>query len=245
MTDESPRNYLIDYQQKFRLVTKISTLLVSASTVKTQSNAAESIGVNDNSYPAMCYSTIPSNMNNNKSPTQIVVRLEYIDNVYCMKYVIYNDNYRYNVMESDKGTAATSSRYTIYRAIVDTGSPFLIVPSICTYMWGKGCLNNYKSVGFDDSTINYGGQEYNTAWRTGNFSFIYQPQISPLYSLFDRFFGMDEGALTSLTLSSFQKKSFKQMQKKYQLTEPQYPLVFGVTGAEIMLPPGGCFLGMS
>jgi hypothetical protein len=54
------------------------------------------------------------------------------------------------------------------RAIVDTGSPFLIIPSVCTKLWG--CLTNEQLGDFYDSGLNdtieiYGGQFYNAQWK--------------------------------------------------------------------------------
>ena len=149
-----------------------------------------------------------------KTPSQLIIPLEYIDDVYCMKYVIYNNNRRYPINADDisnsnqlnndattrgntgvtggtGGVSSSNNKYTVYRAIVDTGSPFLIVPSICTSMWGKGCLSSYQSLGLESSLISYGGQEYNTNWKKGNFSFFYQPSLlTPLNTLVGTLLGM-------------------------------------------------------
>jgi len=53
--------------------------------------------------------------------------------------------------------------------IVDTGSPFLVVPSICTQTWG--CLSQdtlrYKLpyTTLEDTTEIFGGQNYEAEWR--------------------------------------------------------------------------------
>ena len=240
--DDYPVSVTQFHTKQFRQLRNAASVLLSTITLLSSTQSSAAISPNSNISQLDLSDSLPAGGGNIKSPSQILIPMEYVDNVYCMKYIIYNNNYRFgetiNDIKNDKDVI--KNRYTIYRGIIDTGSPFLIVPSICTYMWGKGCLNRYKSAGIQESAISYGGQEYNTAWRTGNFSFFYQPLISPLYSMF----GMNAGALTSLTLSSFQNPNYKLLQRKYQINAPQYPLTFGVVGSEIMLPPGGCFVGL-
>ena len=64
------------------------------------------------------HSVVDSNLNSD----YIDVPLDLIDDVYCLNYTLYN----------------IDNNITQYRAIVDTGSPFLIVPNICTRLWGCG-----------------------------------------------------------------------------------------------------------
>ena len=56
------------------------------------------------------------------------------------------------------------------QAIVDTGSPFLVVPSICSTEWG--CLTKNEQEMFvdadlEDTTEIFGGQNYASKWKVG------------------------------------------------------------------------------
>lgn len=61
-----------------------------------------------------------------------------------------------------------------YRAIVDTGSPFLIVPSVCSYEWG--CVRPKADPKIADLPViqtveSFGGQEYDVDWKVGDLKF--------------------------------------------------------------------------
>ena len=90
----------------------------------------------------------------------------------------------------------------VFRGIVDTGSPFLIVPSVCTKLWGCRTLANSARV--RDTTYThtvevYGGQDYDVDWKCGD---------------------LELGNLKSKTV------------------------VFASVGSDILLPPGGVFIGL-
>ncbi|KAJ1617492.1 hypothetical protein T492DRAFT_1099553 [Pavlovales sp. CCMP2436] len=57
-----------------------------------------------------------------------------------------------------------------FRAVVDTGSPFLSVAGSCTKRWG--CYQGEgEPVGLEDSWETYDGREGNVAWRQGSLAF--------------------------------------------------------------------------
>jgi hypothetical protein len=57
-----------------------------------------------------------------------------------------------------------------YRAIADTGSPFLIVPSVDTRTWGYTSKDSkpYLESGLSKTTEIFGGQDYESYWRVGD-----------------------------------------------------------------------------
>jgi hypothetical protein len=57
-----------------------------------------------------------------------------------------------------------------YRAIVDTGSPFLIVPSVDTRTWGYTSKDSesFLESGLSKTTEIFGGQDYESYWRVGD-----------------------------------------------------------------------------
>jgi len=108
------------------------------------------------------------------------------DGVYCANYIVNGDQ---------------------YTGIVDTGSPFLIVPSICTTQWG--CQTPENVVRIRNSTYShtieiYGGQDYDVDWKVGDLM------------------------LGNKTMSNKVNKDF----------------VFASVGTDILLPPGGVFMGL-
>lgn len=80
---------------------------------------------------------------------RLVIPLSTYDGVYCMNYTV-NGNQ--------------------YRGIVDTGSPFLIVPSVDTTIWGytKKDSPPYTDSGLSMTTEIFGGQDYETYWKVGD-----------------------------------------------------------------------------
>jgi hypothetical protein len=72
------------------------------------------------------------------------------DGIFCMNYTV-NGNQ--------------------YRGIVDTGSPFLIVPSVNTRIWGYTSPTSppYIDSGLTKTTEIFGGQDYETYWKIGDF----------------------------------------------------------------------------
>lgn len=53
----------------------------------------------------------------------------------------------------------------LYRAIVDTGSPFITVPGSCTRLWG--CYKSGSECGLDDTVEVFASSEGTVQWRTG------------------------------------------------------------------------------
>ena len=54
------------------------------------------------------------------------------------------------------------------QAIVDTGSPFLVVPSICSTEWGcltRAQLDMMSDANLEDTTEIFGGQNYESRWQ--------------------------------------------------------------------------------
>jgi len=55
---------------------------------------------------------------------------------------------------------------------VDTGSPFLIVPSVCSRAWGCAPRDTvYQTAGLEDTTEIFGGQDYDAEWKSGYLGF--------------------------------------------------------------------------
>lgn len=79
----------------------------------------------------------------------LTIPLTKYDGVFCMNYTV-NGN--------------------LYRGIVDTGSPFLIVPSVNTRIWGytKPDSVPYIDSGLSKTTEIFGGQDYETFWKVGD-----------------------------------------------------------------------------
>jgi hypothetical protein len=77
------------------------------------------------------------------------IPLQKYDGVFCMNYTV-NGNQ--------------------YRGIVDTGSPFLIVPSVNTRIWGSTSSTSvpYIESGLPKTTEIFGGQDYETYWKVGD-----------------------------------------------------------------------------
>ena len=112
--------------------------------------------------------------------TTIEIPLSPFDGILCMNYTL---------------------NHNVFRGIVDTGSPFLIVPSICTSLWGcrqRDSSSPLKS-NYSDTIEIYGGQEYSVEWKIGDL------ELGP--------------------------QKFKN-------------IVFAEVGSDIMLPPGGVFIGL-
>eukprot|EP01036_Dinobryon_divergens_P029743 gene29743-38883_t len=111
----------------------------------------------------------------------ITVPLTVIDGAYYANYTICGD---------------------IFRGIVDTGSPFLIVPSICTKFWGCRTAANsarVRDTSYTHTVEIYGGQDYDVDWKCGD-----------------------------LALGNLKGKN----------------VVFASDGSDILLPPGGVFIGL-
>ena len=117
-----------------------------------------------------------------------------------------------------------------FRAAVDTGSPFLLVPSVCSTEWGcphlpeSGLLSArppsswlYKDADLPSAALetveSFGGQEYDTAWKRGDLKFVGAEVIGA-------------GALSSSRRTTFRN------------------VVFGSVGADVLRRPGGVFLGL-
>lgn len=101
-----------------------------------------------------------------------------------------------------------------FRAIVDTGSPFLIVPRVCSNEWGcdKSGGESYKIAVLPTiSTVEtFGGQEYDVDWRSGDIKFS---QCTPTVD------------------AKSNRVTFR-------------TIYFGSVGQDVLLPPGGVFCGL-
>ena len=129
---------------------------------------------------------------------ELIIPLEWFDNVLCARFTI-----------KDKEV----------RGIVDTGSPFITVPTVCTGLWGCLGTNIVNEINADvalpqleDTVEVFGGQEYDTKWRRVGLKFTSNNS-------------MNRNSMNSIN--------------SYEI----YTLV-AVVGKDILLPPGGNFLGL-
>ena len=125
--------------------------------------------------------------------------LEYLDGVITTNYSLSQDG-------AAKGV----------RAIVDTGSPFLIVPTVCTRLWGcpsRQELSALRSSGLEDTVEVFGGQDYDTSWALLNRG------VTPL------------PPPTSTKRGDYPRLLVNDA-------------VVATVGSDIMLPPGGVFFGL-
>lgn len=119
----------------------------------------------------------------------IDIPLEWFDGTLCMRYEVSNP------------TADQPLNKAIYRGIVDTGSPFLIVPSVFSREWGGNPSPiQYIQSGFEPTVEIFGGQDYDTNWDIGD-----------------------------VRLAS---------------TAVVRNLIFASVGSDVLLPPGGVFVGL-
>lgn len=119
-------------------------------------------------------------------PDITVIPLEEYDSVYCVNYTVNGG--------------------VMYRAIVDSGSPFLIVPTVCTRQWGCAPKHPpFALAGYPPTIEVFGGQNYDSEWKVG---FLRFPLAKAPYRV------------------------------------PPTPVVFAAVGYQVMLPPGGVFLGL-
>jgi len=101
-----------------------------------------------------------------------------------------------------------------FRAIVDTGSPFLIVPRVCSAEWGCDRLRGegYKPAALSSlfTVESFGGQEYDVDWKSGDLKFAHA---------------------TPALASKSKRVTFRNV-------------VFGSVGQDAMRRPGGIFCGL-
>lgn len=132
---------------------------------------------------------------------EVVYPLEMLDGVLCVNYTLSQDSTR------------------PLRAIVDTGSPFLILPTICTRAWGCPSSDELNNLNFDcglkDTTEIYGGQEFDTRWA------------------------LLEKGLTPLHKSITNKGDYPRF-----ITAGTDSAIVATVGSDITLPPGGVFFGL-
>lgn len=86
---------------------------------------------------------------------QLEIPMSLYDNCWCLNYTVDGGN---------------------FRAIVDTGSPFILVPSICSRAWGcfppmPTITTTIESTLLSDTIETFGGQDYYTKWKEGTFEF--------------------------------------------------------------------------
>lgn len=139
---------------------------------------------------------------------QLSVPLERFDGLFTLNFTVDNDR-------------------RPYRAIVDTGSPFLMIPSVCSRDWG--CVDRaYRETGLAQTVESFGGQEYDTLWKTGDVKFL---ASSPLMA-------PPGQSLVSASLPQGQP----QQQESARITFRD--VVFGSVGADVLRRPGGVFCGL-
>ena len=156
--------------------------------------------------------------------------------------------------------------YTIngimFRAIVDTGSPFLLVPTICTRLYGcppKNSNNSqYESTALDDTVEIYGGQDYDVKWKKGMLQFVgssYTDNIasSSFYSdLINRnnqneinYNNNDNDYNDIIRTKSNKINNFQtNIVEDSFLSHGKQKVIFASVGYDILLPPGGVFIGL-
>lgn len=182
-----------------------------------------------------------------RSPTvdadQLVIPLDKIDGIYYVKYVI--------------GGA-------LFRAIVDTGSPFLIVPSICTRQWG-GCRVRYlpteasSKTGRQSNALAESAAEGNLSADPSSYELpimvnngvkLADTKLSPTVEIFG---GQDYDVDWKMADVSF--PALSPMPTAVASTDRNLPqsqlssvilkdVIVGQAGLDIMRPPGGVFFGL-
>ena len=87
---------------------------------------------------------------------QLNITLEPFDNLLCLNFTV-------------------DASHGPFRAIVDTGSPFFIVPRVCSAEWG---CDPYRGEGYKEAALSslttvesFGGQEYDVDWKVGDVKF--------------------------------------------------------------------------
>ena len=144
----------------------------------------------------------------------------------------------------------------MFRAIVDTGSPFLLVPTICTQLYGcppKNSSNSqYESTDLDDTVEIYGGQDYDVKWKKGMLQFVGSSSTASFHSSSSsRFSGFneikyninnyDDFIITKFnTINNFQSNVLEDS----LLSRGKQKVIFASVGYDILLPPGGVFVGL-
>jgi hypothetical protein len=106
-----------------------------------------------------------------------------------------------------------------FRAVLDTGSPFLMVPGSCgsNTQLKSGCYRNQgKPTGLDTTIEIFDGFEGEVEWRKGSFDFV------------------------NATDDTGQKGTIRSLLKQ----DDDDVIIFGVASEEIMTGPGGVFFGM-
>ena len=148
----------------------------------------------------------------------------------------------------------------MFRAIVDTGSPFLLVPTICTRLYGcppKNSSNSqYESTDLDDTVEIYGGQDYDVKWKKGILQFVGSSSTDSFHS--NSFFSglinrnikneinyninnYDDFIITKFnTINNFQSNVVEDS----LLSRGKQKVIFASVGYDILLPPGGVFVGL-
>lgn len=111
MTENQPTHIINKYTANLRKTAQLTSAFLPLL-LSNKATASSGFNRQDSSHSVL----------DNIASDYIVVPLDLIDDVYCLNYTLYN----------------IDNNITQYRAIVDTGSPFLIVPNICTRLWGCG-----------------------------------------------------------------------------------------------------------
>ena len=134
---------------------------------------------------------------------------------------------------------------TKFGAIVDTGSPFIVVPQTsCKPDYPWGCYRPEESqsaAGLKPTKERFDGNEGWVEWRQGSFSFDVDDGDSRDSANIDATTTTAANALNSLTATSTTIAAASSL----SLLFPQYySMTFGVISESLMDGPGGIFLGL-
>jgi len=196
-------------------VSSLSSLASSASAATSTVTTTTTSSIATSSLAALEAATEIATATATAAAETLTIPMELFDSCYCCNYTI-------------NGGASS------YRAIIDTGSPFLIVPSVCTSEWG--CVVDATSASDDGNnraravvayervpslapTIEiFGGQNYEAEWQQGDLSFV----NASLHGIARRGGGVGAAKGGNLFPS----------------------VIFASVGDDVRRAPGGVFLGL-
>ena len=122
---------------------------------------------------------------------------------------------------------------SIFKAVLDTGSPFLMIPGSCGYNTQRksGCYNNQgQSTNLETTIEIFDGFQGEVEWKLGTFDFVNATTITTTTTTTNEP-TVDTGINSIQHGSSIVKRSDKNV-------------IFGVASEDIMTGPGGVFFGM-
>ena len=161
-------------------------------------------------------------------------------------------------LEYQPKLSAYTIAYTIgtrkFGAIIDTGSPFLLVPenseTTCRPEYKWGCLNPKESqpaAGLEPTLERFDGNEGRVEWREGKFSFDIAAMnkdrdtlVTESGKINDRSSLLSFGGSATANAATEDEK----VSTSAELLFPRSLMTFGVINESLMDGPGGIFLGM-